>query len=195
MNIVIILGSIREGRQSHKVAYHLAQRVAQHLNVEVEMIDLADRNIPQLNNRWAQQEEPAPDLPELSQILHDADGILLVSPEYHGSYTGVLKNTIDHYWKEFQRKPMGVVTTGSGKFGGINASHQMQQLILSLGAYPIPQKLLVPFAKTSFTDAFEPSDEGMAAQVEKFLAEFLWFTQAIKKAREAEALVGNSIIT
>ena len=193
MKIVIILGSIREGRQSHKVAYYLQAQLARHSHITTELIDLAHQDIPQLDNRWTQQEAPAPDLPKLSQHLHEADGIILVSPEYHGSYTGVIKNAIDHYWKEFQRKPMGVVTTGSGKFGGINASHQMQQLILSLGAYPIPQKLLVPFAKTSFTPENLPADEQMEGQVEKFLSEFMWFTQAISTAKAAKSLVGNSI--
>ena len=144
MQIAIIIGSVREGRYTDKVAHFLHDQLALKPEVHPHIWDLAQDEVPILTNRWAKQEDPHENLPLMSQFLKTADGIILCSPEYHGSYSGVLKNAIDHFWKEFYRKPMGVVATGSGRFGGINASSEMQQLILSLGAFPMPTKLLVP---------------------------------------------------
>jgi len=121
----------------------------------------------------------------VSQSLKQADALLFVSPEYHGSYTGVLKNAVDHYREEFARKVIGVVCTGSGKFGGINASTQLQQLILSLGAFPMPRKLIVPFIQEAFDEDIQPLSLRLEKECKGFVEEFLWFSRAITKAKES----------
>ncbi|MEO0471661.1 MAG: NAD(P)H-dependent oxidoreductase, partial [Bacteroidota bacterium] len=138
MNIAIISGSVRSGRHSHKVATYLHQQLSLRDGIKVDLMDLHTWQLPILENRWKKLDNPPSNLVNFSASLQTADGLIFVSPEYHGSYTGVLKNAVDHYWHEFHRKPIGVVATGSGKFGGINASTEMQQLILSLGAFPMP---------------------------------------------------------
>lgn len=183
MHIAIILGSTREGRRTDKVAYFLASRMQAIEGIGTEVIDLMTSPLPIYRNRWRQQAEPDPLLVQVGQVLERADGIILCSPEYHGSYTGALKNALDHYWDEFYRKPMGVVATGSGKFGGINASTQMQHLILSLGAYPMPHKLLVPFVKETFDAEGKPLREDVIQQTEKFVDEYLRFAGAIRNVR------------
>ncbi|MCI4668651.1 MAG: NAD(P)H-dependent oxidoreductase [Bacteroidia bacterium] len=184
MKVTIILGSIREGRKSDRVAKHLHALLEKAEGVEPYLLDLREHPLPQYEYRWADVESPDPNLPKVGQLLANSDGMILVSPEYHGSYTGVLKNAIDHYWKEFGKKVIGVVSTGSGRMGGINASTEMQQLILSLGAYPIPKKLLVPLIQEVYSPEGEPQNEKMEKDANKFVHEFLWLTQAVKTAKE-----------
>lgn len=186
MNIISILGSIRESRRSHLIAHYLDQRLQEWENVNHKILDLAETPLPMLDSRWEKEVNPNPALPQYSKYLRDADSIILISPEYHGSYTGVLKNALDHFWKEFERKPMGVVTTGSGRMGGINASTQMQILILSLGAYPMPYKLLVPRIATAFGEDGMPLDPTLTESTDKFIKEFVWFTDAFLSAKEKE---------
>ena len=187
MKIAILLGSVREGRQTHKITYYLQAQLRVHPGVEVDVVDLKDVQLPIFSNRWQKDDSPHPNLPRISQLLHDADAIIFSSPEYHGSYTGVLKNAVDHYWQEFSRKPIGVVATGAGRYGGINASTEMQQLILSLGAYPIPYKLLVPQIKGAFDGEDQLTDTSVIETVDKFVAEFLWFSRAIVRAKLVKA--------
>lgn len=182
MKIAIILGSIREGRLTHHVAHYLRDQIQASGQATAKVLDLSEFDLPMLENRWQKQAAPTPALPEFSQELIDADGIVLASPEYHGSYTGVLKNALDHYWQEFSRKPMAVVATGSGRFGGINASTQMQHLILSLGGFAMPQKLLVPFISKTFDEEGQPIDETFIRSTDTFVQELLWFTEAISRS-------------
>ena len=182
MKIAIILGSIREGRLTHHAARYLSDRIEASGQAAARVLDLGEFGLPMLENRWRQQPTPDPGLSAFSQELTAADGIVLVSPEYHGSYTGVLKNAVDHFWQEFSRKPMAVVATGAGRFGGINASIQMQQLILSLGAFAMPQKLLVPFISKAFDETGQPLDESFVRSTDVFVQELLWFTSAISSA-------------
>lgn len=177
MNIVIISGSTRTGRLSHHATVELHRRMALQ-GISSEIIDLAEYNLPVFEDTASKHKNPTPQLATFAKKLDAADAMIFVSPEYHGSYSGALKNAIDYVWKEFSKKPIGVVTATTGKFGGINASTQMQLLVLSLGAFPMPYKLLVPDVDKAFENGVlihEPT----AKSFDKFITEFMWFAGAI----------------
>lgn len=78
--------------------------------------------------------------------------------------------------------------------GGINASTQMQHVVLSLGAYPLPAKLLIPEIQHAFNEQYEPLREDIARHTDRFLTEFSWFANAIvtAKSKLLEKLPVNS---
>lgn len=80
------------------------------------------------------------------------------------------------------------MAVSAGKMGGINASTQLQHVILSLGAFPLPLKLLVPEIQHTFNDAFQPLRESIALSANRFLEEFLWFANAVyqKKVKKQQ---------
>lgn len=187
MKITILSGSAREGRQSHKAAYFL-QRLLHQRGVNADLIDLGKQSLPILEERMGYHKNPPKEIEEISQQLQEADALIFVTPEYHGSFSGVLKNALDYFWSEFTKKPIGVVSASSGRFGGINASTQLQHVILSLGAYPLPRKLLVPEIHLVFNENNEPQSEAIVNSANKFLDEYLWFADAVyqKKSRRLE---------
>lgn len=186
MKIVILLGSVRVGRQTYKATQYLQSRLNAVEGVSAQVIDLREWQIPIFEDRWQKMDQPPTQLPNLSETLAQADGLVFASPEYHGSYTGVLKNAVDHYWSEFYRKPIGVVATGAGRFGGINASTEMQQLALSIGGFPMPYKLLVPNIKHAFDEEDQPREDWLVDSVSRFVKEYLWYAHAIVAAKELE---------
>jgi azobenzene reductase len=186
MKVSIILGSIRIGRHSHRIAYYLEKKLKE-MAIEVTMIDLAEHPLPMMEEENGTLHNPTGDISIIGTQLKEADAMILVSPEYHGSFTGVLKNALDFYWAEFKKKPIGVVTTGSGKMGGINASIQMQHVVLSLGAYALPTKLLIAEIQHAFNDQYEPLREDIVKNSERFLNEFVWFAKAIVNAKIEQA--------
>lgn len=180
MKIVVLLGSIRIGRHTHKAAEYLCWCLNEHPSItQVDLWDLASHPLPMMETPINPNVELENASNKLSQLLTQADGIVLVSPEYHGSYTGVLKNALDYLGTEFKRKPVGVAVTGSGKMGGINASVQMQHLVLSMGCFAMPQKLLVPFVDTAFDDNGQPKENTLKNSFDKFVTEMIWLTEAI----------------
>lgn len=189
MNITLILGSIRSGRQSHPIAHYLKEKLQQY-GINSFLIDLLENPLPLMEERVGYH----PHLPEeveiVSRQLHKADGLIFISPEYHGSFSGVLKNALDYFWEEFKKKPIGVVGISAGKFGGINASSQLQQLVLSLGAFPLPNKLLVSNVAHVFDPQEHSYQESFVEAADKFLKEYIWFAQAITaKRKESRGLV------
>lgn len=180
MNIVIISGSIRRGRRSHDVAIALTAHFHSRGYIATSVLDLAEHHLPVLEEQYEDSDKSIPALAEIHQKLDQADGIIFLSPEYHGSYSGALKNAVDYFSAEFKRKPIGVVATGSGRLGGINASTDMQQLVLSLGGFPMPYKLLVPSVQHAFGENGEVKDEFLSKSMDKFVSEFIWLAEAIR---------------
>ncbi|MGS2762267.1 NADPH-dependent FMN reductase [Sinomicrobium sp. M5D2P9] len=186
MKITIVIGSVRSERHSHRLAYFIKQQLSVK-GIDTDIIDLSITPLPVYGMDQPDTAHIAP----IGRKLGQSDALILVTPEYHGSFSGALKNMLDYYWSEFQKKPIGVATASSGKMGGINASSQLQHVILSLGAYALPLKLLVPEIHRAFDDTNVPLQESVTGNTEKFLHEFLWYADAIfhKKARES----GNMI--
>jgi len=184
MKVALLLGSIRLGRQTHKIAYYLENKLKER-GIETIMIDLLYYQLPLMEGQAGSHPDLPPVVAQVGQKLKDADALLLVTPEYHGTFSGVLKNAIDYYRAELSKKPVGVVTATGGKMGGINASSQLQHVILSMGSYPLPLKLLVPDVQHSFDDEFNPLNESVVKTTGKFLDEFLWFAGAIYTAKLA----------
>ena len=183
MKVSVLLGSVRSGRQSHKVAAYLTGQLHQR-GIQADYIDLAELPLPIMGSRGGKSRKSETNRQLIGHSLAEADALLFVSPEYHGSYSGVLKNALDHFRAEFVRKPIGVVTVSSGKMGGINASIQLQHLILSLGAYALPLKLLIPEVTESYDGSAGPAHANLREAAAGFLNEFLWFADAIYQKKQ-----------
>ncbi|GAA4302559.1 NAD(P)H-dependent oxidoreductase [Compostibacter hankyongensis] len=183
MKIAIILGSIRIGRRSHHVAAYLQQRLSQFRGVEAEVIDPAEHALPLMDERYGMHPSPSELLLFLGEKIKAADAYILLSPEYNGSYSGVLKNVVDYFGRQMSGKPIGVTTVSGGRLGGINASHHLQSLVLSIQAYPQPQKLLVSQVQDLFDEAGQVIQESFVAQVDSYLKAFLPFAHALVGSR------------
>jgi azobenzene reductase len=100
MKIAILIGSIRQGRQSQKIAHYL-QRQLQAKGLHIDLIDLAENQLPMLEERVGRHPQLPQEVHDLSTRLHAADAVIMVTPEYHGSFSGVLKNALDYFYGEF----------------------------------------------------------------------------------------------
>ena len=179
MNIVVISGSVRIGRETHQVAEYLTAKLEEKANVRVHLVDLMDYPLPIMAETFGNLQTLPEGLTELQKLLHEADAMVWVSPEYHGTCTGALKNMLDYFWVEFHRKPIGVAAAASGRMGGINASTSMQQLVLSIGGYAMPLKLIVPYVDKAFDVNGLPIEADVEQGFVNFASEFLWFAEAI----------------
>lgn len=177
--ITILYGAVREGRLSIRAAIALQTALTNSGLAEVTLIDIKDYNLPVMENRLKDMENPPAGLIEISNKLSSADGIIFVTPEYNNSYSGALKNAIDYFTKEWAKKPIGIACGSNGKMGGVNASNLLQLLVLGIGAFPMPYKLLVPELDKSLAEDGTPQNDIMAKNLNRFVEEYLWFVEAI----------------
>ncbi len=178
--IVIISASTRNDRQSHKVSLALQSFISDAKMAKATILDLADYPLVPYIHAYHKDRDNQNGLQAIKQILDAATGIIFVSPEYNGSYTGALKNTLDHFpGSVYHRKPIGVVSVSSGGLGGMRAALQMQQLVLALFGIPSPTMLLTPNVKELFSEDGQIRDLTFVKKIETFLKDYFWLHQRL----------------
>ncbi|WP_439490402.1 NADPH-dependent FMN reductase [Algoriphagus sp.] len=185
MKIVILAGSARRDRKSFNVCVHL-EKLLSGLGIEVDLLDPVKTPLPVFDDFADGNPAVTQAVEKMGKRLENADAMVFVTPEYNGSFSGVLKNTLDYFWAEFSEKPIGVAAVSSGKMGGINASTQLQHVILSLGAYPLPIKLLVPDVDNTFDEHLNPTSEDFIKNSNRFTKKLLWFANAVSSAKNTQ---------
>ena len=149
IRIVGIPGSLREGSHTRQAVAHALEGAKQH-GVETELIDLRAFELPLCDGRDDESTYP-PGVEMLRKKLQGAHGFVIGTPEYHGSFTGVLKNALDLCgFDEFEGKVVGLVAVSGGAFGGLTAMHSLRGICRSLHAWVIPEEAAVPRAGSSF---------------------------------------------
>lgn len=180
MRIVVISGSPRDQSISKRIALHLANRLKQSDMDKVSLIDIRKDGLPPIQSVWNKEEQIPDDKREIFNIMDQASGFILVSPEYNGGYSSVMKNFLDHFPKTvFQRKSWGIATGSTGAMGGMRASQQMQLLGGGFSAVVCPRMLITPHMDKKFDENGKLIEDSFDAQVEGFLTEFLWLTSQL----------------
>lgn len=186
-NITILYGAIRDGRLSIRAAKAVENALHATGKVNVTLIDIKEYNLPVMQQRLKDMEHPPENVVKIGRLLESADGIVFVTPEYNNSYSGAIKNAIDYYTKEWAKKPIGCVCGSNGRQGGLNASNLLQLLILAIGAFPMPYKLLVPELQNALDEVGNPQNDIMAKNLTKFVDEYLWFVEAINTQNKKQS--------
>lgn len=118
----------------------------------------------------------------LKRLVANADGLLIVTPEYNNSMPGVLKNAID--WMSrggdmkavFGAKPVAIAGASPGGFGTLLSQTAWLPVIKALGAVAWPGgRLLVSHADKLFTEDGALTDEKTQAAIAAFVAGFAAF--------------------
>ena len=89
LRIPVLVGSVRRGRQSIKVARFARDRLRR-AGAEAPLLDLADFDLPIMEERLYRRDDPPPGLDRFSEAIREADAVVIVSPEYNGSMPGVV---------------------------------------------------------------------------------------------------------
>lgn len=187
MHITILSSSTRLHRQSHRVALALQQCIESGGKHSAEVLDLADYHFPILEEVLHRHPNPPEGLTDFAERIRSSDAHLFVSPEYNGSYTAALKNAVDYLKEhEFSRKTLGVVSVTTGALGGIRAALSMQQLVLGIGGYPIPQMLTVGNVAQRFDEQGKLLDPAFEKNLNTFLGHFLWLAEAVSEKKRGE---------
>jgi NAD(P)H-dependent FMN reductase len=149
IRIAGICGSLREGSYT-RMALSTALEAAAEANTVTELIDLAGYDLPLVTSKTG-PEQAAPGVMRLRANVKAADGIILATPEYHGSFSGVLKNALDLMgFDEFEGKMIGLVGISGGRMGAFDALNSLRNIGRALHAWVVPAQASVPEAWKAF---------------------------------------------
>jgi NAD(P)H-dependent FMN reductase len=189
MNIEILSGSPRTDSITHRIALFLQRYLQQKSQHNVGIIDVRDWDVPSLlQSGWSSPEKAPKELRPLAERMFAAEAFILLSPEYNGSYSGALKNLLDHFPKQ-TRKPFGIATASPGALGGIRAAQQMQLLVAALFGIGSPYMMVVPTVQNKFDEEGNLIDDNFQKSIDVFVTEFLWLSESINPVVEPAELL------
>lgn len=192
--IAVILGSTRQGRFGEKPARWIFDELKKRKDIEAEFLDLRDYQMPfydfPASPAWMQGEYGNEATRAWRKKIGEADGFIIVAPEYNRGYSGELKNALDHVYGEWNNKPVAFVSYGS--VGGGRSVEQLRLVAIELQMAPIRQGVHIQWDlyATMMNDQ-APVDPARFAPVQQsadtMLDQLVWWTDALKVARQKTA--------
>jgi NAD(P)H-dependent FMN reductase len=181
----IIIASTRPGRVGPAVAAWFHDRALKAGDFEVELIDLAEVNLPMFDE---------PKHPRFGEYVHQhtkdwsatirrGDAFVFVIPEYNYGYNAAIKNAIDYLNQEWQYKPLGFVTYG-GVAAGTRAMQMLKQVVGALKMVPMTDAVNIPFVQQFLDEqrVLQPNDI-MESAATALIAELARWTSAMQSLR------------
>jgi chromate reductase, NAD(P)H dehydrogenase (quinone) len=182
MNVIGISGSLRKG--SFNTA---ALRAAQGLAPEGMTIEVAQIGDLPLYNDDVRAAGFPPPAERLRAQIAAADAVLLVTPEYNYSISGVLKNAID--WasrppnQPFEAKPVAIMGASPGLFGSARAQYHLRQMLIFLNAMPLNRpEVMIGQAQNKFDADGNLTDEPTREFTRKLLVALRDWTDRLKRS-------------
>src|SRR5439155_22325016 len=164
IRIVGLAGSLRT-TSATRMAVRCALLGAEQSGADAQLLDLASYDLPFLGR---EQDHAA--VKAVERFLGDlraADGIILGSPEMHGSISGVHKNALDLANRElFEGKMLGLIGVAGGRMGASETLSHLRAIGRSLHAWVVPNQASVANAEGAFDSSGEPVDAELRERLE-----------------------------
>lgn len=177
MKIVIIAGSNRRDSSSTRMAHYVGKRLETGGH-EVELWDLYREPLP----FYDPDEEKQPEsVIRLSNLVAEADAIVISTPEYHGSLSGVLKNALDYLDAEHFNGKMVLSISSAGGAVGVSSLQHLQVVVRNVHGINCPEWISIGGDQRRFEDNGEPANAPLKARVERVLATFVNLSRKLRQ--------------
>src|SRR5208282_4145881 len=137
LKTAVIIGSTRDARFAPKPAQWIFDVARQREELEVELVDLKEFNLPLFNEKATNLWMPSEDQRAVAwqKKIGEFDGYIFVVAEYNRSVSGSLKNALDQAYKEWIHKPAAYV--GYGSVGAARAIEHLRLINIELQMVPV----------------------------------------------------------
>jgi len=191
--LLVFAGSTRQQSFNRKLAQATAA-IAREAGAQVTLLELSEFDIPMYNADLEAQGTPA-DVLRLKQVLLDHPAWVICSPEYNGSYTALLKNTIDWAsstvkgnpdWQDgtqsFRGKVVGMLSASPGALGGLRSQSHLAPLLINLECWLAPRAFALGGAGTAFDDSGALVQPAHRDRVRAVVDQVLWAAERLQPA-------------
>lgn len=187
-SLLVFSGSTRADSLNRKLAKATADLAAA-AGAQVTLADLSDFDLPIYNGDLEARALPT-DVIRLKEMLYAHPAWIICSPEYNGSYSGLLKNTIDwasrpvagnDEWANgltpFAGKVVGLLAASPGNLGGIRGLLHLAPLLMQLQSWVSPRQFALANAGQAFDAAGQLVAENNRNAVQGVIDQVLWATR------------------
>lgn len=177
VRIVGIAGSLRPNSYTHQ-ALNLAAQGVEAMGASVEVLDLRTMTLPFCDGG---DEYPGyPDVQRLQDAVKAADGLILATPEYHGSVSGVLKNALDLMsFEHLSNKVAGLISVLGGQSNS-NALNDLRLIVRWVHGWVIPEQVAIGQAWKAFGPDGKLIDEKLSERFDQFAQSLVENTRKLR---------------
>jgi NAD(P)H-dependent FMN reductase len=190
--ILIVTGSARKGRVADSIVPLVADELASREDVTVSVANLKELDLPFFDdeNTPATPGYKATDerVEAWTKLVDEADGIVILMPEYNHTLSAIQKNALDWVYAEWDNKPVSVVGYGWG--GASLALVTLKEVLGHLKANLLPTATHLYFMKSINPDGSVVDESDVSEQIKATVDELLGEASA-EPARELAAETAN----
>lgn len=177
VKIVGITGSLRQDSYSAQALQQIIEMV-QAKGAETEILDLRTMNLPFCDG--GDEYPDYPDVKRLRDTVKAADGLILATPEYHGSLSGVMKNALDLMsFEHLSNKVTGLVSVLGGQSNS-NALNDLRVIVRWVHGWVIPEQVAIGQAWKAFDKEGKLVDEKLVERCDKFATSLVETTKKLR---------------
>ena len=172
--VLAFAGSTRADSFNKKLV-QTAATFAEEAGATVTLVDLRDYPLPLYDGDLEESAGPPPEeATTLYELFKSHDALLISSPEYNSSISGVLKNAIDWVSRPrdgepplaaFSGKVAGLLSASPGQLGGLRGLVHLRSILGNIGMFVIPEQVAVGAAHEAFAEDGSLVDEKLAGRV------------------------------
>ena len=162
IRIVAAVGSVRPGNFTLKAMNLVLDEMGRHRDVETQLIDPA-----KLKMALPGTAQDNSTMEALQKMVAEATGVILATPEYHGSYSSVIKLVIEHlgFPSVLSGKPVALLGVAAGSIGAIKALEHLRSVCSHVGAIVLPGPVSVAAVHKVFDDQGRCLDPGIEKRI------------------------------
>jgi NAD(P)H-dependent FMN reductase len=175
LQLAVIIASVRKDRVGPTVARWFVEHVPAEADARVDVIDLADLDLPD-------DLAGGGDAEVFTRRIDRADAIVVVTPEYNRGYPGRLKTAIDTALPEWRTKPVGFVSYG-GVSGGLRAVEQLRAVFGELHTVTMQASVSLPNVWDKLDDSGRLRPDRGTSATATLLRQLTWWAAALRRAR------------
>ena len=160
IRLVAIGGSVRPGNYTMRALNLAADEARQHENVEVLVFDPVTLEL-------ADPGSGTPDGERLRAAVEGCTGVILATPEYHGSFSSVMKRAIENlgFPSKLAGKPIVLLGVAAGRIGAIKSLEHLRSVCSHVGALVLPGPVSISGVRQKFDDDGNCLDAGTEKMV------------------------------
>lgn len=185
--LLFLAGSAREAALSKQVA-KAAYEMAQSKGAQAIFIDLRDYPLPIYDGDLEDVDGLPENAEKLKALFAESDGYLIVTPEYNGFFSPLLKNVIDwmsraddqNIGDPYNGKVAAIAASSPGAMGGIRALPTLRTLLSGIGVHIIPKQVSIGFASKAVDENGTFADERQRGMMSDAIDQLISSTAALK---------------
>jgi NAD(P)H-dependent FMN reductase len=179
LNIPLLLGTNRKLRQSVFAAKWLVGEMEKRPEIQTRLFDAAEFALPY--DDYGQEIKDR--FPEWRDAIIQADGLVIVTPEYNHGYPGCLKSVLDLLLREYVHKSVAFVGVSAGPWGGTRVIESLLPVCRELGLAVTFSDLNFPYVQKVFDEQGKLLDQAFEKRAKGFLDELIWMSRVLKWGR------------